>query len=607
MRVLASVLLASLVFLTACGRSSSPQNSGPSLAGNWQIALTPKDQATFQPRTLSGFAQQAGSNVTGSVSFLIPNVTNPSAPPCAGAAPLTGKFDGQNVSLSVNQNGQMLTLTGTSSPNLSSLSGSYTSPAGVCEPAENGSWTATLIQPIAGTFQGVMHSVSSSSYSLQDKDFQVTGTLTQGANTGATSATLTGTITATDYQCFSTAALNGTVSGSIVRLSIIGTSGLQVGEMGAAVGSQAPGGATISPDGLTLQGLNTLGTGYFMADTKACPFVNQSFDYGNFCLNFGSATSCVEPLSATPNNLTFPTLLVGDETGPTQMITVTNQTSGATAQPISVTMMIEGLTRLDAPNDFNIVSQNCDPTQPTPPPQGPFQVVMASQATCTLGIKFVPSGSCPLDPTAGPPAKCPLPRTAQLLLADTLDPTADPNNPHAVSLVGSGQSAIIPAVGEVDFLPSQAGTLQTITFTNQTQVPAGEMVTILPSSINPSTGQPCTYPTSQGTPSGLQVVDFIYGACDGVPEGTVRQDFTIQPDNCSGKTLYPGDTCTVGITFTPQTTSIIDVFLQINSSEPDTGRFLMELKGNVAALPTPAAQKRKSNATAHARGDGEGR
>jgi len=133
------------------------------------------------------------------------------------------------------------------------------------------------------------------------------------------------------------------------------------------------------------------------------------------------------------------------------------------------------------------------------------------------------------------------------------------------------------------------------------------MVTILPSSINPSTGQPCTYPTSQGTPSGLQVVDFIYGACDGVPEGTVRQDFTIQPDNCSGKTLYPGDTCTVGITFTPQTTSIIDVFLQINSSEPDTGRFLMELKGNVAALPTPAAQKRKSNATAHARGDGEGR
>lgn len=152
---------------------------------------------------------------------------------------------------------------------------------------------------------------------------------------------------------------------------------------------------------------------------------------------------------------------------------------------------------------------------------------------------------------------------------------------------------IIPSVGELDFLPSQAGTLQTITFTNQTQAPAGEAVTILPTSINPSTGQPCTYPTSPGTPSGLQIVDFIFGACDGVAVGTVQQNFTIHPDNCSGKTLYPGDTCTVGITFTPQTTALIDVFLQINSSEPDTGRFLMELKGNVAALPTPPALKRR--------------
>ena len=193
----------------------------------------------------------------------------------------------------------------------------------------------------------------------------------------------------------------------------------------------------------------------------------------------------------------------------------------------------------------------------------------------------------------GPPAKCPLPRTAQLLLADTLDPTTDPNNPHAVSLVGVGQSAIIPSVGELDFLPSQAGTLQTITFGNQIQAPAGEVVTILPTSINPSTGQPCTYPTSPGTPSGLQIVDFIFGACDGVAVGTVQQDFRIQPDNCSGKTLNPGDTCTVGITFTPQSTALIDVFLQINSSEPDTGRFLLELKGNVAALPTPPAWKRR--------------
>lgn len=593
MRVFASLLLTSLAMLTACGRSSSSQNSGPTLAGNWQIALTPNDQMNFQPRTLSGFAQQTGSSITGSVSFLIPNVQNPTSPPCAGAAPLTGKIDGQNVNLSVNQNGQILTLTGASSSDNSSLSGSYTSSDGTCEPAESGLWTAILIRPIAGSFQGVFHSVSSNSYSLQDRDFQITGSLTQGENMGATSATLTGTIIAADYQCFSVALLNGTVSGSTVRLSIIGTSGLPVGEMGAAVGSQSPGGATISPDGLTLLGLNTLGNGYFMADTKACPFVNQSFDYGNLCLNFGTATTCVDPLGATPNGLSFPRLLVGDTTGPTQTITVTNQTSGANAQPVSVSMTIAGLTSSDSPTDFSIVSQNCDPTQPTPPAQGPLQVTMASQASCTVGIKFVPSGSCPLDPTAGPPAKCPLPRTAQFLLTDTLDPTADPNNPHAVSLVGVGYSAIIPSVGELDFLPSQANTVQTITFTNQSQAPTGAMVTILPTSINPSTGQPCTYPASSGTPSGLQIVDFVFGACDGVPFGTVLQDFTIQPDNCSGKVLNPGDGCTVGIIFTPQSTGLIDVFLQINSSEPDSGRFPIELKGNVAATPAAAARKRR--------------
>jgi len=598
-RVRASVLLTSLAVLTACGGSSSPQNSGPALAGNWQILLTPSDQVAFQSRTLSGFTQQTGSNLTGSVTFLIPNTQNPSAPPCAGAAPLTGKIDGQNVNLSVSQNGQMLTLTGASSSD-SSLSGTYTSAAGSCEPAESGSWTATLIQPINGAFQGVFHSVSSNSYSLQDKDFQITGNLIQGQNIGATSATLTGTITAANYQCFSTASLNGTVSGSTVRLSIIGVSGLQVGEIGAAVGSQTPGGATLSPDGLTLLGVNNLGTGYFTGNSKACPFVNQSYDYGNVCLNFGSATSCVEPLSTTPNNVTFPTLFVGDATGLPQMITVSNQTSGAGAQPISVSMSIAGLTSLDSPTDFSIVSQNCDPSQPTPPRQGPLQVTIASQATCTLNIKFVPSGSCPFDPTIASPAKCPLPRTAQLLLTDTLDSTTDPNNPHAVSLVGVGQSAIIPSVGEIDFLPSQSNTLQTVTLINQSQAPTGEVVTILPTSINPSTGQPCTYPASSGTPSGLQIVNFggvggsfVNGMCDGLSNPSTLQDFMLGPDTCSGNVLNPGDTCTIGITFTPQSTAIIDVFLQINSSEPDSGRFIMELKGNVAATPPPAARKRK--------------
>src|SRR5215469_6835214 len=585
--------MAVVLLLTGCGSNSPrPSSSSAALAGNWQIALTPSDQVNFQPRSLSGFVLQKGGALSGSLSFLIPNVQNPSSPPCAGAAAINGTVNGQALNLSVNQNGQMLTLTGSSSPDGSSMGGNYSSAAGACEPGESGTWTAALVRPVSGLFSGNFHSTSSTSYNLQDKDFQVSGNLIQSTNTGASSATVTGFITASNYQCFSSAALNGTISGSSLRLSIIDATGLQIGEMGAAVGSQAPGGATVSPDGLTIIGSNAAGTGYFIGNTKPCPFVLSSFDFGNFCLNLGNATTCTNPLLASFNNVVFPPLLVGDTTGPGTSITLTNQTSGATAQAFGVTISITALTGGDSPGDFNILSQTCDNTQPTPPPQGPVQVTIASQASCTVSVKFVPTGSCPLDPTAGPPAKCPLPRTAQLQLADSLDPTVDPNNPHAVSLEGFGNSAIVPSVGELDFLPSQANMTETVTFTNQSQAPTGEIVTILPTTLNSSSGQPCTYPTSPGTPSGLQVVDFIDSACDGIFNTlTVQQNFTLQADNCSGKVLNPGDTCTVGIEFTPQTTGLIRVFLEINSSEPDTGRFPIELKGNVAALPAPAAVK----------------
>lgn len=599
MKVLGALLLAGLVTLIGCSGASSGSSSSSTAAaavgGNWQIALQPSDQVNFQPRTLSGFLQQTGSNLTGSVQFLIPNTQNPSAPPCAGAASVSGMVTGQSLKLLVNQNGQMLTLSGTTSSANTPMSGTYTSPDGACEPSESGTWTATLIQPIAGTFQGVFHSVSTSSYSLQNKDFQVIGTLMQSANAGASSATLTGFITAVDYRCFDSAALNGIISGDTVRLNIIGSSGLQIGEMGAAVGSQSPGGATVSTNGLALFGSNASGTGYFIANTKACPFLNSSFDYGNFCLNFGSTTTCTDPLNATPNNITFPTLFVGDNTGLPAMVTVTNQTSGATAQPIQVTASIVGLTSSDSPADFSIVSQTCDSTQPPPPPQGPLQMTIASQATCTLGIKFVPTGSCPLDPTVVPPAKCPQPRTAQLELMDTLDPTVDPNNPHAVSLVGIGNTAVVPSMGELDFGFQDIGTVsppKTITFTNQGNAP----VTILPATttVDPTTGLVgCAYPTTSITPPGLQVVGGPQ-AGNGVSNFVCDNNFTISTDGCSGTTLPPEGTCTVSISFTPQPAIALDDFLQINSSESDTSRFPVELKGNQTIItPAAAARKRK--------------
>jgi hypothetical protein len=189
--------------------------------------------------------------------------------------------------------------------------------------------------------------------------------------------------------------------------------------------------------------------------------------------------------------------------------------------------------------------------------------------------------------------KCPQPRTAQLQLMDTLDPTVDPNNPHAVSLVGVGNSAVVPSVGELDFGPQDVGTVsppQSITFTNQ----GNADVTILPATTtaDPTTGLVgCAYPTTSGTPSGLQVVGGPQGV-NGLSNFVCDNNFTISTDGCSGTTLPPQGTCTVSVSFTPQPTIVLDDFLQINSSEPDTGRFPVELKGN-QTITTPAAASRK--------------
>jgi hypothetical protein len=92
---------------------------------------------------------------------------------------------------------------------------------------------------LTGAIQGNFH--SSLDPVLRDQDFPVTGSLTQGANIGASNATVTGTLTFQGYPCLSSASVNGQVSGNSIILQIIATSGLNVGQIGA------PGGFTPLP------------------------------------------------------------------------------------------------------------------------------------------------------------------------------------------------------------------------------------------------------------------------------------------------------------------------------------------------------------------------
>ena len=161
-----------------------------------------------------GFLEQNNGSVSGQAVFSIWVTSQGGSPtPCnPGTATITGTVSGQAVNLtatvgSLDQNGnpttQTFTLTGQLSSDGSTISnGSYSTTAGyyldaanqvaACGTAQTGvQWSAFLVPPITGAFQGFFHSLGGAA-GLANQDFPITGSLSQGPNTGAVSATVTG-------------------------------------------------------------------------------------------------------------------------------------------------------------------------------------------------------------------------------------------------------------------------------------------------------------------------------------------------------------------------------------------------------------------------------
>ncbi len=283
MRIVSTTLLAlALMIAAACGGSNSaPAASGP-LTGNWQFNLSQQEPPPATAVSVSGFIQQSGTSVEGSVT--VP--TDPSGN-CGGVVTLTGDANGQNVSLSINQNGTVLNFTGTVDYPNASMSGSYAGQGGSCfNKPTTGTWSAVQIPSISGSFTG---NLSNSAYMALlgvTAPIQVSGTLTQSPNAGA-NASVTGTITATGYPCFSTATLAGTVSGQNVYLAIYSYTGEQIGTLGAvddaATVSSVSGGIQVMGK-LSLEFTTTAGT------FGPCPAVNGvTFDEPNACLAISPA------------------------------------------------------------------------------------------------------------------------------------------------------------------------------------------------------------------------------------------------------------------------------------------------------------------------------
>jgi hypothetical protein len=613
------------------------------LSGNWQFTMTSSDPnypSSAQYGLQGGFLLQNKGSVTGQAvySIALDQTQNGLQVVCnSGSATITqGTISGQTVTLTVvagtSSNNTTFMLTGTLSSTANGLaisgvssqsSSTVTTPSGgtPCGTAETAlSWSAVSVPALTGPLTGSFHSL----FAYSNQDFPVTGVFAQGQNLGASSATVTGTLSfidpvtlLSDYPCFpgGSVSVNGQISGDTLILQLIGTDGSSDGQIGIPA-SQVPNSENL--DQVTFLStssgyyLHSAGVGY-QVTTKSC----KGGDIGYICLALNNSTACQQPITLSPAALTFPSqsLVCAAQNCPpaglgapaTQTITLTNnQPPGS--PPLTGLTLSFGPTGADQ-SDFTFINNFSDTLADN---CADFLNSSTSGQSCTITVAFAPQESCTWVPGAGNGGvntvadDCPLPLTAQLSV--TTPTSSDNDTSFVVPITGTGASYIQPSTPEIDFgaeAIGEASPPQLLSFTNQS--PYSVQI------VGPLTA-PCPYSSTQiplprpvvnnGAQAGLQVVtsatlnsSTVLYQCDADPT-TGLPNFQISSDTCTGTNLAPQASCSLEIALVPQPIytlagSGLDYFLQLNTvqcasqsggassdCEIDSGRFPVELRGN---------------------------
>lgn len=634
------LMLGAVALLAGCGGSGSsvPPITPEQATGNWQFTVANPPDGSFLGGLQGGFLQQdQQGSITGQVAFSMfaPSYQGGTAPCNSGSATVTGKIDGQNVTLTAQAGGQggggvTFTLTGQISLNNPirtplnnpTMVGTYSSTAGTapdgtsCGTVQAGlQFSAIFVPTITGAFQGSFHSTGGAS-GLQDQDFALIASLTQGPNTGSSSATISGTLDfrdqftlISDYPCLDGASVTGVISGNSVVLQIFGTNGLNIGQIGGITQGQF---VTFdsSQSGYVLH--NVAGNAYAV-NTKSCPGVSltNAGDSGNICLSYESGKTCTQPVGLSPAALIFPAQPLGSNPTSQTVTLANNDPSGGNLGGHLQLLEVNGT--FGGPTDFNGLSNFSETDTCSTPPGSPF--TLTAHQSCTITISFSPQQSCPWLPSGTPPfgaapAQCPAPLTATLKFIS--DRSADQNMNFAVPVSGISTSAMNPSVRELDFGSEPVGAAslpQTLTFTNQ----SGQPVQILPAASAPcmnSTQVLLPHPLlNDGSVDGIRVVrtdsfasiqavpPTIAYFCDSDPNSG-KANLQISSDTCTGALLGPQNSCSLQIAFVPQPgTNLagpqatgLDYFLELNTlqcgsvvttnCEIDSGRFPVELRTN---------------------------
>lgn len=634
--------LAGTLVLSACGGNGGtpggPQST-PTLSGNWQFTLAPPADGSFSGGPQGGFLLQQNGTVTGGAVYSV-SLPQLSFPCNSGSAPIGGTITGQNVTLTATAGTQTFNFTGMLSTDGSTMSGTYTTTAGTaadgspCGTVQTGlQWSAIFVPPITGPVQGNFHSTGGNA-GLNNEDFSVTGSLTQGQNIGASNATVTGILNfvnpqtnLSNYPCFELASVNGQISGNSVILQIIAADGSTIGQIGAPAGSF--GSTGINPatfdsvhGGYVIHGLQPS----YLVASKPCPGglgnTVTAGDFGNLCLSVGSGNACQQPITLSPAAVTFPAQLVGSAST-AQTITLSNN-SGSTLNGLILSFTNNYNNAFGGQSDFNgfpsFSETDACGLDGVPSAGQPFSI--SSGQSCAISVSFSPQEACPWIPFGNPasitgaaPEWCPLPQSAQVTVISPL--SADNDKTFSVPVTGLGASIIVPSTSELDFgaeeqlNPPEASLAQTLSFTNNGTSPV-QILGAAPCTNPPKGQNVLPRPLLQSSPvAGLQVVSNGAGGilpiaadgstisynCDRDP-GTGLPNFQISSDMCTGTVLSPASSCSLQVTYVPQPNTNInsglDYFLELNTvqcsstvtsnCEVDSGRFPVELR---ASPPSP--------------------
>ena len=457
------VILAGTLALSGCGSSNSSSTAqyNATLAGNWQFTVASPPDGSFIGGLQGGFLQQSSGAVQGTAAYAV-SLSQLLIPCSTGSAMITGTVSGENVTLTAVAGTQTFTLTGTLSlngtPVLGStafvgetMSGTYSSTAGTaadgapCGTAQSGlQWSAALVPSLTGTVQGTLRSEGGVA-GLSNQAFPLSGSLTQGASTGA-SAPISGSLNfvTSDYPCFATASdtasLYGQISGNFVTLQILATDGSilgQIGETVSAGGSTGLGSINFgaAQGGYIVQGI---GPTYLVA-TGDCQgsvdsiYVNGAVatgDFGDICLAvesplLGTTDVCPQAVAMSPSSLTFPGQSLN--TSSTLPMTLTNN-SGAALNNLTLL-----LSQVPAGSPANFLeTDNCG-AGGAPSDGKPFDLSLGQE--CVVTVIFDPKQTCATGST-----QCPSSVTATLSVNESLTAGTNSNEEtlFIANLTGTG-------------------------------------------------------------------------------------------------------------------------------------------------------------------------